>query len=282
MQRPLWHNLVLLVAAAVLSISVFAAGLWMYGGWDEMRAEAAKWYGVSDGMCNIAILPIQGDIVSYDGEYGTDEESTAVETSGDYVASYVRWAESDPNILGILARVDSYGGSGSGGEVMLNVLKRSTLPSVALIRDAGLSAAYMAAVGTDFIVASRQSAVGSIGVTSSYLEYSEKNEKDGVSFVELASGKFKDTGSPNKPLSAEERSLYEHDLAYYHKAFVDLVAENRGLSSEAVEELANGWGWPGEVALEKGLIDMLGDQETARQWFSGVLGLPIEEVVFCE
>lgn len=239
---------------------------------------------MSDRYCNISVIPIVGEITSYDGETsgGPEEKAAPVSTSGDFVAGYIRAAEADPNIVGILARIDSYGGSGSGGEVIASALARSALPSVALIRSAGASAAYMAALGADAIIASRHAAIGSIGITYSYLDETKKNEQEGLTFISLASGPFKDSGSPNKPLTGEERALFERNIAYYHRAFVDMVAEFRHLPREQVEELSDGATLPGELAVETGLVDALGDQETARQWFSQTLGLAPEEVVFCE
>lgn len=138
------------------------------------------------------------------------------------------------------------------------------------------------ATGADTIIASPFSDVGSIGVTMSYLDYTQQNRAEGIEFVSLSSAKFKDYGSPDKIMTAEERSLLERDLKIYHDEFVKQVAENRDMSLEDVEKLADGSTMPGSLALEAGLIDSLGDRETVREWFAQELGLDSEEVVFCQ
>lgn len=240
---------------------------------------------VSDGVCNIAVAPVVGEIVSYAGankDGFTVESDLPPSTNPDDFSFFLRQAEADPNVLGILVRIDSSGGSPVGGEVMANALKRSILPSVALLGDVAASSGYLIASGADTIVASPFSDVGSIGLTMSYLENSQQNETEGLSFVSLSSAEFKDYGSPDKPLTLGERALLERDLGIYHQYFVKLVSENRGLSVETVGALADGSSMPGSLALENGLVDTLGDQETAREWFAQELGLSPEEVVFCE
>ena len=60
------------------------------------------------------------------------------------------------------------------------------------------------------------------------------------------------------------------------------VAEMRGKSVEEIEALADGSSMPGVKALEKGLIDVLGNRQTARQEFAKTLGIGEDKVVFCE
>jgi protease-4 len=48
------------------------------------------------------------------------------------------------------------------------------------------------------------------------------------------------------------------DLYMTHDLFVKTVSENRKLDINKVKELANGWSYTGEEALELGLIDELG------------------------
>jgi protease-4 len=124
--------------------------------------------------------------------------------------------------------------------------------------------------------------VGSIGITMSYLDNVEKNRKEGLNYVSLSTGKYKDYGNPDKSLTQEERALIERDLKIVHDEFVKAVAENRKLPVEDVAKLADGSSMPGTLALEKKLIDALGDQESARKWFAEQLEIPLADVGFCE
>lgn len=268
------------VILAIVGVLAFWAGTWIWGKWHDEWSGYNASLAVSDGYCNIAVVPIVGDI--YADEPSNDgSEVSAVTNADDFVAK-LRAAEQDPYVYGILVRIDSLGGAPVASEVVAGALKRSSLPVVALIREYGTSGAYLAATGADVIFASPFSDVGGIGVSMSYLENWEKNLREGVRFVPLSSAPYKDYLNPDKPLTAAERTLIERDLRIYHDHFVKEVAENRGLPVEEVAKLADGSSIPGSLALENKLIDELGDQESTRAWFAERLGLSIEKVVFCE
>jgi protease-4 len=265
----------------IVSLTVFYAGLTIWGNWhDEWSGYNASAY-ISDGYCNIAVVPILGDITSY-GEYADESGDSYTSTTMGDALSLLNQAEYDPYIAGVLALVDSPGGEPVASELIANELKNSSMPVAAYIVEVGASGGYLVATGADTIIASPFSDVGSIGVTMSYLDYTQQNRAEGIEFVSLSSAKFKDYGSPDKIMTAEERSLLERDLKIYHDEFVKQVAENRDMSLEDVEKLADGSTMPGSLALEAGLIDHLGDKETVREWFAKELGLASEEVVFCQ
>jgi len=264
-----------------IALMVFYAGLAIWGHWhDEWSGYNASAY-ISDGYCNIAVVPILGDITSY-GEYADENGDSYTSTTMGDALSLLNQAEYDPYIAGVLALIDSPGGEPVASELIANELKNSSMPVAAYIVEVGASGGYLVATGADTIIASPFSDVGSIGVTMSYLDYTQQNRAEGIEFVSLSSAKFKDYGSPDKIMTAEERSLLERDLNIYHDEFVKQVAENRDMSLEDVEKLADGSTMPGSLALEAGLIDSLGDRETVREWFAQELGLDSEEVVFCQ
>ena len=279
------EKLIVITLWALAIIVVFAVGLRIFGSWHDEWSGYNRSTVISDGSCNIAVIPITGDIIPYAGAnkdgmtYDTDLPPTA---NPDDVLATLRSAESDPNVLGVLARIDSGGGAPVASEVIANGFKNSSLPVVALIRETGTSGAYLLATGAETIIASPFSDVGSIGITMSYLENTAKNTNEGLQYVSLASAKFKDYGSPDKPLTSLERDLIERDLKIWHDYFVKEVAENKNLPIEQVAKLADGSSMPGSLALENNLIDALGDRETARAWFAEQLEISLEEVVFCE
>lgn len=279
-----FKSLFLVVFAGAVLVGVFAASLAYYGYWLDGR-EAREW-SVSDGYCNIAVIPIQGDIVSYYGDVAYSDlgnSSGTIATSGDWVEGYVEQALYEPNIQGILFEYDSYGGYAAPADQIRQVIAASPVPTIAYIRDAAVSAAYLSALGADHIVASPFSLVGSIGVTYSYLQNVQQNAETGLEFVSLSSGEFKDMGNPNKRLTEAERALYERDLEIFRDLFVDAVVQSRGLSREAVLDLADGAAMPGQLAAEKGLVDATGDIAYVEQKFAEMLGIyPPGEVVLCK
>lgn len=273
------------VALAIIGLIVFWAALSIWGDWNDEWSGYNSQFRASDGSCNIAVVPVTGDIVaiSYLVEDPTDPSATPYYTTTiDDVLFELRIAESDPHIEGILVRIDSLGGTPVASQVLADAFKASPYPVAALIREYGTSGGYLVATGADTIFASPLSDVGSIGVTMSYLEQVDKNTKEGLRYVPLSSAPFKDYGDPNKPLTTAERTLFERDLKMYHDEFVRQVAENRGMAIEEVEKLADGSSMPGALALENGLIDALGNQDSTRAWFAGELGMSASEIEFCE
>jgi len=285
MIRPIVQDIIRLVALAVIGLAVFWAGLWIWGNWNDEWSGFNAQFTVSDGYCNIAVVPIVGDITTlpYPEDDTADPASQYPIAAVDEILYQLRLAEYyDPYIEGILVRIDSPGGSPVASEILADALKASPLPVAALIREYGVSGGYLVATGADTIFASSLSDVGSIGITMSYVENVEKNRKEGLRYVPLSSAPFKDYGDPNKPLTAAERVLIERDLRVYHDEFVRQVAENRNMPVEDVAKLADGSSMPGALALEHGLIDALGNQAATRTWFAEQLGLSPTDIEFCE
>ena len=222
-------------------------------------------------QCNVSVRTLHGDLVTY--SYGGDETD-----SGALVRGLER-DEQDENIKAIVLDIDSPGGYPVAGEEVAGGLARLTKPNVAVIRSVGASAAYWAATGADKIFASRSSDVGSIGVIVSFPDESEKNKRDGVAFNEISSGKFKNVGTPNRPITAEEKSLIERDIQEIFEQFVATVATARHLDIEKVRALADGSTMTGKRAKEEGLVDTIGGLEEARAYLKESMN---EEPVFCE
>ena len=270
----------LVIGGVLLLLGVFYAGLWIWGAWHD------EWSGFNASVrshlayCNIALVPIVGDI--YLDEPSHDGSEYLAVTNADEVVAMIRDAERNPYIEGILVRIDSLGGTPVASEIIMNAIRRSSLPSAALIREYGTSGGYLVASAADVVFASPFSDVGGIGITMSYVESSEKNRRDGLQFVSLASAPFKDYGHPDKPLTAAERALLERDLEIFHAEFLALVAENRNLPVREVEVLADGSSFPGSLAVEKNLVDFVGGEEDALEWFAEKLGLPSEYIIVCD
>lgn len=238
-----------------------------------------EYYGGGIGSgdnCNALVISAYGHLTTYIPESPTEYWDDT--TSSELIVDGILEAQGDGKIKAVVLYVDSYGGEAVAGEEIANALKRLDKPSVAVIRGMGASGAYWASTGADRIFASRISDVGSIAVTASYLDESRRVERDGYQYTELTSGRFKDLGDPNRPLTAEERAIVMSDLRKMHNIFVQDVATNRGLEVSDVEKLANGLTYTGVDALRYGLIDEIGDLYTATKYLEEVVG---EKVEYC-
>ncbi len=233
--------------------------------------------GVSDGSCNVAVLPIEGTILPFHGLSGYELVVTP-----ESIESFMDMIENDKNIEAVLIEVNSPGGTPVASERIANRFRTSSLPIVGLIGDMAASGGYMVAAASDFLVASPMSDVGSIGVTMSYLEESKKNEEEGLTYVQLTTGEYKDIGSPNRPITDKERELLQADLEIIHDEFVKIVSEYRDMEIPEVEAVADGSTMPGARALEAGLVDSLGGRTEARGILASILESGVEDVVFCE
>lgn len=231
---------------------------------------------ISDGTCNVAVLPIEGIILPFAGF-----ADFPLITTPRGVRDFIERAENDLTIKALVFEVNSPGGTPVAASEIASMIRQTELPTISIIGDVGTSGGYLAAAGADSVIASPMSDVGSIGITMSYLEYTEQNENEGISFVELTSARFKDIGNPNRALSDEDRELLLADLAIIHDEFVSEIANYRNLEIAKVEELADGLSLPGRRALEVGLVDELGDRTVARRILSDTLGIAEVDVRFC-
>ena len=112
----------------------------------------------------------------------------------------------------------------------------------------------------------------------SYLDYSKQNEKEGITYQQLSSGKFKDAGDLDKELTDEEKELLMRDINKVHRMFVEVVAESRDLDYDYVAKLADGSTMLGIDAKEAGLIDDIGDLEDVKEYLRNKLD--IEPVLY--
>ena len=228
--------------------------------------------------CNVYGITLHGDVVTYNSNDAYNDQYDVIldQTSADDIIWAVNEAQGNDSVKAIVVEIDSYGGSGVAGEEMMTVFKQSKKPVIAFIRSAGLSAAYLAATGAETIFASNFSDVGSIGVTMSYLQEAEKNAKEGLLYVDLSSGAYKDTGNPARLLSEDEKQLLMRDIKIGHEYFVKLVSENRNLDIEKVRKLADGSSVMGEAALKNGLIDKIGIFPDVVSFLSEKLNTPAD------
>ncbi len=218
--------------------------------------------------CNVANIKLYGDLYTYVKE--TDDCKDCA--SSEEVVNQIRDAEANNDIKAILLTIDSTGGNPVAAEEIANTLKQASKPTVALIRSSGDSGAYFAATGAERIFASDMSDVGSIGITSSYVDNSKKNQKDGLTYNSLSLGKYKDTGNPDKPLTDEEKKMILNDLQVGYDIFIKNVANNRHLDIEKVKVLADGNSMDGQKALDNGLIDQLGSLSDVETYLANKIG----------
>ena len=199
------------------------------------------------------------------------------------IAALRRLAE-DNRARALIIRLDSPGGTTQGAEELYLALREvaERKPVVAVIGALGASAAYLAALAADHIVARTTSLTGSIGVLVETAEFSGLLDSLGITTDTVKSGALKSEPSPLRPMSEEGRAALAAVVEDSYQWFVALVAERRHLDRADALALADGRIFTGRQALAAGLLDALGGEAEARDWLaetSGVsLGIPTRDI----
>ncbi len=176
----------------------------------------------------------------------------------------------DPHAKAALIWLDTPGGSALGGqEIYLKLLKLSKKkPVVAVMRTMATSAGYMAALGTDHLIAREGTLTGSIGVLLETFEATELAEKIGIKPIVVKSGPNKASPNPLEKFTPEQTTVIQAVIKDFFNWFVDIVAERRHLPRDVAETLADGRIYSGRQALKAKLIDELGGDEEAIEWLA--------------
>lgn len=259
------RTIALVIAIAALVIFFFVIVPLMF-----VQKDGAK-------IGNVGIITIQGPITT-DGSGALGEQSVSSKS----IIKLIQEAEENPHIKVMVLEINSPGGSAVASDEIASTVKMAEKPVIAQIREVGASGGYWIASATDHIIAHKMSITGSIGVISSYLEFSGLLEKYNVTYQRLTAGKYKDIGTPYKLLEREERSILQEKLNTIHRYFIQEVAENRGLPEKTVEKLATGEFFLGVEALDYGLVDELGDFSTVVEYIKTEYGLTEVQPVFFE
>lgn len=207
---------------------------------------------------NVAHIPVNGVVM-------TQESSTMLgaSISSKEIVKLIEKADKNPRVKAILIEIDSPGGTPVATDEVVSAVKKTNKTTVSWIRETGASGAYWIASASDHIVANRMSLTGSIGVLSSYLEFSGLLENYNVTYQRLVAGKYKDIGTPLKEITAQEEMILQDILDKIQEFFLEDVAKSRDLSEGQIEEISTGLFFLGSEAKELGLVDELGGKDEA-------------------
>lgn len=266
---------IIAVSTVIGNVSYSSVAGWYSRGetQDLATAEANdSWDGTND-KCSVAGINLHGEIFTYVPDNSENDPFFGIDVvASENIVWAIRVANKDPQIKAILVEVDSGGGSPVGGEEISTAIENSDKPVVALVRSVGASSAYWAISSADKIFASKNSDVGGIGVTISHLNNVAKNQKEGYVYEQLSVGKFKDYGSPDKPLTSEERALFLRDINIVYGNFIEAVARNRNLPLEEAKRMADGATVLGERAKALDLVDEIGGIDEVEKYLEEIIG----------
>jgi protease-4 len=217
---------------------------------------------------NVALIKVEGPITTEDQ---TSFLSSGSSAASDRIVELIKRAGEDKSIDAVYFLINSPGGTVVASEEIGNAVKKLNKSSVSFIREVGASGGYWVASATDYIIADPMSVTGSIGVTGSYLSYSDLLKRFNITYEELKGGQYKEIGSPMRKLSPEEKAVLQQRIDIIHQAFIKEVADNRELSYDYVKNLSTGMFYLGSQAKELGLVDELGDRDSVDAYLKTLL-----------
>jgi protease-4 len=248
---------VIIVIAAVLFVPLMlmVGALFVVG---FMAAEPGGRFGDK-----IALIHVEGVMTAGRGSSGVFGDSVS---GSERVIGMLEKARRDNSVKGVVLRVNSPGGSPSGAQEIYNEISRVRRDGKRVtvsMGDVAASAAYYISCASDRIYADPATMTGSIGVIMETTNLQGLWNKVGIDMGALTTGKFKDTGSPNRPMRPDEKLLLQGMLFDIYDQFVSDVAKGRKLDKAYVKSLADGRIFTGRQALKLQLVDKIGGLQDA-------------------
>jgi protease-4 len=224
----------------------------------------------------IAVIPLSGTI--------TIETSSLFSSSAitpELVRDYLAKAEQDKSVRAIVFHIESPGGKIAPCQEILWEIERVKGTKTVVVSMGGTAASggYYISAKADKIVALPTTMTGSIGVISQIMNIQGLLDKLGIEIETFKGGKYKDMYWGFRELTPAEEEIMQGMVDEYYEQFIDVVAEGRGLNKEEVRNLATGQIYTGTEAKKLGLIDELGDLDTAINLTAEIAGIedPIVE-----
>ncbi len=205
----------------------------------------------------------------------------------DRVVEKIQRAKEDQSVKALVLRVDSPGGSvGASQEIYraLEDFKTSGKPLVVSMGNVAASGGYYISTPADLIFANPGTITGSIGVIVQHTEIKDLLEKLGIKTTAIKTGKFKDTLSPFRGLSEEEKAYIEATIKDAYEQFLKAILSYRSkkISEEKLRSVADGRIFTGREARELGLVDELGNLQDAINKAKEMAGVPKARVFYME
>jgi len=246
---------------------------------DEVRGEIKKRLGI-DENAKISLVSVDKYATAVGDDKGKGDRIALIYATGNIVdgkgqednigsepyIELLRKARYDKAVKAIVLRVNSGGGSALASENIWRemALAKKEKPVIVSMGDVAASGGYYISVAADSIFASKSTITGSIGVFGVVPDLSSffKN-KLGVTFDGVATGPLANAGTLNRPMTEQERKLFQTHIEKIYADFKQRVADGRNKDTAYIETIAQGRIWTGLKAKEVGLVDAYGGLQRA-------------------
>lgn len=226
----------------------------------------------------IAVVTIEGNIIT--GNSGVLPFSNSIVTGGETIRQVCDALAKDGNVVGVVIRVDSPGGSAFASDQMYRAIRRlaAKKPVVASMGNVAASGGYYAAAGADEIYASPTTITGSIGIFNGKFNAGGLLDWLNVRSATIERGP-QDTGI-YRPWTQDELRRIREEVEYRYKLFLYQIAQTRPLTIDELDKVARGRVWMGDDALEQKLVDELGGLWAAIRRVEELAGVERGESVY--
>ncbi|NPB06149.1 MAG: signal peptide peptidase SppA [Aquificae bacterium] len=224
-------------------------------------------------ICGAAVMVLSGAWSVLKSKSPVGKKVAVLRLSGVIVNPYplarrIEELKDKKSVVALVLRVDSPGGSvGASQELYRSIerFKETGKPVVVSMGNVAASGGYYVSSAADFIVANPGTITGSIGVLVTHVAYRELLEKLGIKATTVKTGKFKDTLSPFRELTEEEKQYLQRLVNESLEQFIRAILKYRKdrISEEQLRRVADGRIILGQQALELGLVDGLGNLQDA-------------------
>ncbi|MCC6476970.1 signal peptide peptidase SppA [bacterium] len=215
---------------------------------------------------------------------------------GRYTSQLLKRLAKDKNIKAVVLRVDSPGGDGLASDWVAGQMKKVSEEKPMIVSQGNLAASggYWLSAPADKVFTSPFTITGSIGVIAGWVWNEGLTDKTGLTYDKVQIGKGADLAAgvtlpligvqiPDRNVTDDERKRVEFLIKDYYDDFVTRVSDQRKLSKEDVESIAQGRVWSGEDALERQLVDTVGGLEQTVHYAKLQAGIsPKEKVEWVE
>lgn len=225
-----------------------------------------------EGTPVVAIVPIEGELIPGESANGM--------AGSDTVVAQLEQAAGMDNLSAIVLRINSPGGSVFASEVIRRkvlALKAEGLPVVVSMASMAASGGYYIAADADQIWAQPATITGSIGVFAVFPTFEKLYAYAGVNVDGVGTTDRASSFRPDMPLDEGTSRIVNSVIKHIYADFIALVAEGRGMTPEAVTEIAGGKVWNGADAKAVGLVDELGGIDDAIAAAAGLAGIDVWE-----
>lgn len=212
----------------------------------------------SKAQDEVAVLYLEGEI--------SDETGDGI--VGKEVVKTLKKIRKSKNLKALVLRVNSPGGSADASEQIWHAIqnvKADNIPVVVSMGDYAASGGYYISCGADYIYAEPTTLTGSIGIFGTIPNVAKLREKVGLDMDGIATNKHSDleTNILYRGMNAEERALMQKMIERGYDLFTSRCAAGRHVSQDYIKTIGEGRVWLGNKGVEIGIVDELGNIDSA-------------------